>query len=310
MVQTHEGMDYFQRRCPQFIHQQWIEWTSIINGMDIANRLVLIVFNVILIFSIVFLNLLSVLTIRKSSQLKRKQCYFVILIQSAIDLGVGFISIPFFAVFLALPLLQIDNCITVVVLVLSSFPLPAFSLVTLIAMTIERYVGVLHPYSYETLVTKRRIAIFVGSGSFVYLIIIVSSIRIPSVMYNSFSLMMLAYFIFITYTYTKIYVVLRKLSHSERRPVDVVNEPRGKRRLLREIMRIKSCFIVVLSFAVCMLPVMMEPVIFHYGFINYASYTRWTVTLPFLNSNLNSVIFFWSNRLLRTEARKILNSSF
>ena len=308
MVQTYEEKDYY-RRCPDFIHHQWIQWASVINGMDAVNRSVLIVFNVILIFSTVFLNLLSVVTIRKSSQLKRKQCYFVILIQSAVDFGVGIVSIPFFVVFLALPLFDIDNCLAFVVLAVSSFPLPAFSLITLFAMTIERYIGVLHPYSYQPLVTKERMLLFVGAWGFIYLTIIVSSIRFPSVMFYSSSLILPAYFVFITYAYTKIYVVVRKLVHSERRPVDVVHEQTGKKRILREIKHVKSCFAVVLCFAMCMLPLAIEPVIFHFALKHYASYLRWTVTLPFLNSNLNSVIFFWNKRLLRTEAIKILNGN-
>lgn len=54
--------------------------------IDIKNRILLIAVNAILFFSTVFLKLLSVITIRKSSQLKHKLYYFVILVQSVLSM--------------------------------------------------------------------------------------------------------------------------------------------------------------------------------------------------------------------------------
>ncbi len=124
--------------------------------MDTKNRILLIAFNVLLMFCTIFLNLLSVVTIRKSSQLKNKLCHFVILLQSAVDLGVGVFSITSLIAFLAIPLLGIRNCVGIGLLFLLKFLPVSLSTVILSAMTVERYIGVLQPYSYQTSVHDKE----------------------------------------------------------------------------------------------------------------------------------------------------------
>jgi hypothetical protein len=116
MVQLSPENSTFQAKCPVFVHENWIQWILILNKMDKTNRTLLIAFNAILTFLTIFLNLLSVITIRKSSQLRNKMCYFVILVQSVVDFGAGILGIPSFILYLSTPLLRIQNCLVVVVL--------------------------------------------------------------------------------------------------------------------------------------------------------------------------------------------------
>ena len=74
------------------------------------NRIMVLVINCVSLFSTIFLNGISVITIRKSSQLKTKVCYFVILLQSIVDLGVAFLGIPLFVYGLMTPFQKIQNC--------------------------------------------------------------------------------------------------------------------------------------------------------------------------------------------------------
>ena len=135
-----------------------------VKAMDSQTRILIIVFNVILVISTLFLNSLSITAIRKSSQLKNKLYYFVILIQSSVDFSFGVISIPALFVIVASPLLGIENGFFIVALLQTVIIVPAISLVTLPSITLERYIGVLYPYSYQTFVTKRRILIYLGVG--------------------------------------------------------------------------------------------------------------------------------------------------
>ena len=57
------------------------------------NRIFNIVFLGILMLSTIFLNTVAIITIQKSPQLKKKLCYFVILVQSCVDLGDGCVAI-------------------------------------------------------------------------------------------------------------------------------------------------------------------------------------------------------------------------
>lgn len=278
------------------------------------NRTYLIAFNSVLIFSTIFLNLLSVITIRKSSQLKNKLCYFVILLQSAVDMCVGIFSIPLFIIFLASPFLGIQNCLEIVVLTNSILLLPGSSVITLTIMTIERYIGVLHPYSYKTLLTKSRIVSLMCLLLFPSLIIIIASIRFLSVfmwLYSTY-LIISVLLIFTVYTYSRIYFVIRKLAHSEQRPCDIEMQQQGescrKRSLLQNIKRGKSCFIAVFCFIFCWLPSAVGPLNLHTEQWEQGAYTAWSMTFIFLNSNFNSIIFFWNNTLLRKEAIKTVES--
>ncbi len=304
--------DSFEAKCPDFVHKAWDQWILIVNEMDLMNRALLIAFNGILILSTTFLNLLSVITIRKSSQLKNKLCYFVILLQSVVDLVVGVSSIPLFIVYLAAPLLGIRNCLAIVVLIESAIVAPALSSLTLNAITAERFVGVLYPFAYETRLTKERILIYVSISSLFSLAVIILSTHIPRVLIYSVCITFPAYLIFTVYAYTRIYLVVRKLDRSQKKVADIAQQRNTKRRLLREIKHAKSCFIVVLCFVVCLLPTALGPIFVNHlaKGVQYASYGTWTITLHFLNSNFNSVIFFWNKPMLRKEASAVLRSIF
>ena len=126
-----------------------------------GNLIAMLVMNCVLLISTILLNGISVITIKKSSVLKGKVCYFVILVQSVVDLGVGLLSIPLFISYLIFPFVNTGNCTLIILSIGASYLPPGFSVVTLSAMTIERYIAVLHPYSYQTRVTKKRILTYV-----------------------------------------------------------------------------------------------------------------------------------------------------
>ena len=57
-------------------------------------HLIVLVFNSILIIPTIVLNVVSIITVLKCSQLNSKPCYFVILVESVIDSAVGVVGIP------------------------------------------------------------------------------------------------------------------------------------------------------------------------------------------------------------------------
>ena len=276
--------------------------------MDMPNRFFLIAVNAVLIFSTIFLNLISVITIRKSSQLKNKICYFVILIQSTVDCVGGISSIPLFIITLTMPSLGLRNCLAFRSIFVSMLVVPSLAPVSLSALTAERYIGVLHPYSYKTLVTKRRILIsfaVVGFLCAAHAIFMFDGPRIST------TIIMLSFFLFIGYAYTRIYLVVRKLDRAENKPAGCVSQDHysRRRRLLREIKLAKCCFIVVILYGVFMLPSSLSTLFARLG-VSRGVYNCWLFTLYIINSSINSVTFFWTKALLRAEAWKIVKSIF
>ena len=277
-----------------------------------VNRISNIVFLGVLIIPTVLLNAVAVITIWKTAQLKKKPCYFVILLQSSVDLGVGCIALPIFLVALLVPFTNIDICTPVIVS--NTVTVFAIGLSTLIlsALTVERYIAVVHPYSYRRLVTKRRIVIFVLGGGSIQFPVVVACILNEYLTIKYAAMGFFATFlIFTSFAYIRMYLVMQRLSRSEVRPNEVGGEENKKRRraLRSAVKHAMSAFIVVIFFFVLLVPFTLFPVFIRMGKMNFNAYLMWSGTLIFLNSTVNSVIYFWRVTALRQEAIKILKNS-
>ena len=274
-------------------------------------RTALIAFNSMLILLTLFLNILSLVTIRKSPQLKNKLCYFVIQVQSAVDVAVGGLSIPALLVLLVSPFWVFESCLAFRLLFVSMLAVPSCHPVTLLTLTVERYIGVIHPYLYQTILTREIILLF-GIVACSLCVVSVSLLFFGGVLIALiFGLLILAFFVFITYAYSRIYLVVRQLDDSGKRPADSgqPNNASRRRRLFREINHAKSCFIVVIAYCIVLLPLAFAAIFLANG-VNRGVYVCWLHSLLMLNSSINSVTFFWTKKLLRTEAWKVIRSIF
>ena len=271
-------------------------------------QIALLVINIILLLSTISLNGISIITIRKSPQLGNKVCYFVILLQSVVDLFVGLLTIPLTFYYSLSPFLKDPNC-ALIVLTFRTPPLPCgLSIVTLSAMTMERYMGVLYPYQYQTTVTKRRIFVFVAGSGFVVFSAVVSSFYDQQVMLYFIRVFISVFLLFTSFAYTRIYLEIWKLIRSEAYPAGASEERQRKKKVLRARRHATSCFLIVVSFFLLLFPVILVPVFLTVDSFHHAVYFNWSVTLVILNSTVNSVIFFWTKTLLRKEALKTLKS--
>lgn len=69
------------------------------------------VFNCILSVPTILLNAVSIIAILKSHRLKSMPCYFIIYVQSIIDLAVGILAIPLFLFFITSEIWQLSSCV-------------------------------------------------------------------------------------------------------------------------------------------------------------------------------------------------------
>ena len=281
----------------------------------VINRIVLCVVSGLLIIPTILLNGISVVTILKSSQLKRKVCYFPILLQSIADFIVGLFSYPLYIILLSGELTGTINC-TVSLLIGRSMTLPTtFSFAFLSAMNIERYLAILYPYAYVKLVTKRRILIYVlahGLTGITWLLL--------SFFYNIlYALGACTFFILFllvtTIIYVRIFLVIRRLQRSEHESSVSAgqNDPSKhskKRKILKEIKQVRSTFNVVICFCLSLLPSSVILLTINNRNYEHRIYKGWSVLLISINSCMNSVIFFWIKTLLRNEAKKVIKTFF
>ena len=298
----------FQTRC--YIFGRTHEFINKPSYMLLVNNVAVLTVNIILIFPTILLNAVSIITITKSSQLRNKICYFIILVQSVTDLVVGFLGIPSFVLFLNTGIGEKTNCIASILAYRSTILSVGASFFTLSALTMERYIAILHPYKYIAQVTRKRILMYICSGVVLFLFVIVYSLVTDGLIIPFSVLLTTCFFILIVFVYTRIYLVVRKLSSP---PVQVGNTLAAsnmtrKNALIQEIRQTKRCFIVVVIFILlCFLPVLVT--FFLYGTMDqhgFQAIQNWATTLGIFNSSVNSVIFFWTKSLLRKEAIKTL----
>ena len=279
----------------------------------VISHIFAIIFNSILIIPTIFLNAVAITTILKSSQLKSKPCYFIILVQSVIDLVVGILGIPLFIVFLSSGLGGIKNCYVANLAFRSAIIPIGISTITLSAMILERYIAILHPYAYRTQVTIKRLLIFVGSGIVVASGVVIVALRNPRLFGFCAAAIEMSIFVFAAFSHRKIYLVVKRLARSPNRPHDPAAEEKLTKMkvLLQEIKQAKSCFIVVICFGVfCFFPAAIAVSFFRsLDKFQWLAITVWVYTLGQVNSSVNSLIFFWTKTMLRNEAVKMLNIS-
>jgi hypothetical protein len=135
---------------------QFVERCSVLAGTSVSivqfssnayviNQIIVCLLNCLLSVATVLLNSIAILTIYKCFHLKVKICYFLVYLQSMVDLVAGAVSIPLFTYVLASELVGTANCVVNFIISTVAFVPMGLSLAMLCALSFERYMGVLHP---------------------------------------------------------------------------------------------------------------------------------------------------------------------
>ena len=278
----------------------------------VLNQTIYCVIIAVLMIPTVLLNSISVLTIWKSSYLKAKVCYFLILIQSIVDIAVGVITVPAYIAFAALELRDIGSCVHFVVLQTLAYIPATTSFMTICFISLERYLSILHPVLHRSYVTNNRMLTCVICA------IVWSTVTGPALTIFSEKLhealnavVLLGVLAFNTFAYTRIYFAVKNLHVSNDGIGDYSTEQsssnmEGKRKSLRERSLAKSCALVVFISYFCYVPFFVCYLYFKNDPINLRFAGSWSGVVLILNSSLNSVVFFWRRPLLREEALNVL----
>ena len=286
----------------------------------VRNQLTVCVAYSLLILAIVVLNGLSIITITRCSQLDQKACYFVILLQSAVDMTFGLLRLPLrIAFILDRDILRSQNVVICwLYYTIGYYPTP-LSLLMLCGLSFERYLGVLHPLLHRKQVTKERLKKYLCFATLFSISFSISTIvfgdknyTVPTIV---FAISILFCFLFYLFVYTRIFLRAKYSLYPRRQkglvfPVETAqtNATRmmWKRRFIKEFELAKSCFLVVCTFGLCFLPsiILFTPLNLDKD-TNLIAWS-WAIFLAGFNCCLNSMIFFWSKAVFRKEAEKVL----
>ncbi len=269
------------------------------------NLIFIFLLNVLFFFSGICLNSLAILTFWRSVQLRKKLCYFMIMVLSCCDFMVVLTSHPFAALVAMLWLTgKLDAYPKWAAIFLRFMSvLYGFSLLALLVMNIDRYLATYYPIFHRTSVTKGKLltllAILIVVGITLYLMSINNLISYPVFLLICF-IILFPSMLFINY---KLFIIARKSRRNKRISPEVKNTLSFK--------NISSCLLAVACFVVLSIPAFV-----YIGLrtnsgdsstLDNANIAAlWAGTLCSMNATFNCLIFYWKNKILRTEGMKLI----
>ena len=273
------------------------------------NLIFIFVVNVLFFFSGICLNSLVIVSFWRSVQLRKKLCYFIIMVLSCCDLLAVLTNHPFTGLVAMLWLTETFNVYPgwlVLFHVLSDMSMGC-SLVALFVMSFDRYLATHYPIFHRTSVTKGKLLTLFTFSVIVGMTLMATSINESVISYQVrhfiFSVFFIPPMLFINY---KLFTVARKSRRNKENP------PRMKKSFT--LKNISSCLL-----AVACLTVLSIPAIVYIG-VRLTSKNRefilddahlaglWFHTTSSMNSTFNCLIFYWKNKTLRIEGMKVVKS--
>ena len=267
-------------------------------------------FNIFLSYTAFMLNIVTIYAIYKTSTMP-KTLKTLLLSLACSDVAVGLFSQPLYTFFL-INWLRLHNpgCNTKQMRTISITLFSGASFLGVVAVSVDRFLAVYFHLRYQEVVTHRRVVIVVigiwVKSTFVSLIILwglLSTRDLINTIIEAFSLI-------ITFVvYIRIYITVRR--HKNHIHSMQIRDEAQSEELKNLIVLIKSTvgiFYVYLVFLICYLPhLICMAVIRTYGSsIVLKKLLLYSLTLMYLNSSLNPIIYCWKMRHIRHAIMDIL----
>ena len=280
------------------------------------SHLTLCILNANFSYTATILNIIAIYAIMKTSSLSRN--FKTLLLSLAVsDLGVGLLAQPLFVVYLAMDATQKNktnetyDVMYTVTLIPMNFFLCA-SLFSVTALCADRFLAIRLHLRYQSLVTYKRLGTTVISIWVISALISVIRLFIPKhIMYVIFVVVLSTCIINVTSLNVKLYLTLRRHINQIQVPRVAQTNQGGIVQGIRK--SAMASLFVYLVFIVCYLPnictlftiaAISEPK------IDVEHLWFYTITLSFLNSTLNPLIYCWKMKRIRTTMMRKLQDVF
>lgn len=286
------------------------------------NAVVLCAVNVVLAFAGTILNSVVILSLL-TSQLRKKLCYFTILILACFDLAVVIIH-PFTVLEIVFKWAS-TNVFESIWNDYAVYHLYVFSSNALLTMIVERYIALMYPFFHKKIVTKSRLMtafwIFQTPFGLLYIFEIMKLNDLDWV--HTFGQGLFVMFFLITCTLNfKLFHFARTLK--KRAAVTLGSfeasdcgvrtlETKKMKVSLASSRKISTCFLAVICLLVCHVPFIVS---FAVRLTDGLDQNKrfiimiWSKTFVTLNSSLNCLIFFYKNSVLQRLGEKFLKKCF
>ena len=266
----------------------------------------------------IILNSLVIISLWKSSQLRKKLCYFMILVLSCCDLAVVTIAQPLLILSTILWSMQIYHGNILATRLYTFILLESFSMLALLTLNIERFLALKFPFFHQTAVTKKKLTLLWTVQIITAVALLLLYLLLPEnkvyalIMITVFLLSSLFVLAFLNY---KILLIVKSKREDELRVAPAgsatPDHQERQKKQKRNLKNISTCSFVIGCFFVCSFPKII--------FTIYSSLLKspvkgrqdilfhiWVSTFVCMNSTFNCLIFFWRNSILRREGMKIV----
>ena len=268
------------------------------------------VFNIFLTHTAFMLNIVTIYAIQKTSTMP-KTLKTLLLSLACSDVAVGLFSQPLYTFFL-INWLRLHNpgCNTQQVRTISSTLFSGASFLGVVAVSVDRFLAVHLHLRYQELVTHRRVVIVVIGirvySAFVSLMILWELLSTRDLIGTISAVFV---FIITLVVYIRIYQTVRRhKNHIQSMQIRGEAQSEEIKNLTVLIKSTIGIFYVYLVFLICYLPfIICKVVIRIYGSsIVLKKLYLFSLTLMYLNSSLNPVIYCWKMRHVRHTIMDIL----
>ena len=258
------------------------------------------VVNILLAASTISLNAVTLVAYWRSQKLREKKSYFLIALLSLNDLTIGLFGSPGVVALTVQTLLKVNECTSFIVVELIASSLIAISFVTLFLLNVERYLCIAYPIFHRNNVTTLRLF---GSALVLWTLAI---LHVLSRLFMDVATRYLRSVFLISFTVLSgcMYAYIFRAS---RKTANVGRLQNRTTRSMNDYKLAKSCAMVVCCSIVCFIPVAVTSFLRPREDKVVFALALWSNALVFAGSSANSVIFFWRNRVLRHEAKKIIS---
>ena len=266
--------------------------------------LTLCVFNAYLSYTATMLNIVAIYAIRKTLSLP-KNLKTLLLSLAVSDLGVGLLAQPMHVAYIMdykqnnVP--SETYSVIYIAFLITTYLFMFASLFGVTALCAERFLAIYLHLRYQELVTCKRVAAVVVSIWVISAIISLIRLFIPKdIMYVSFFIIKAACIITTTSLSVKLYLTLRR--HINQIQVQQVAQNHQGESVRRKRKSAKASLYVYLVFIVCDLPAICVLIIVATNSetrIDVKQLQFYTLTLVFLNSTLNPLIYCWKMKSIQ-----------
>ena len=253
----------------------------------------------------IFLNSVVIISLWKSSQLRRKTCYFMILVLSCFDRGHGRTSdddTPICCLVFWRRQKNVRNRREPTAHLLDSRRIRFLCIAHNEHWSISHFTSfaIWHPFLYQARVTKRRLLKPMLLIQLLCLVVpIMYSIpQLKKLVYIIVPLLIAIALSLIFFMNCRILLITRKkrrATHSTTKPTPVTK-------------RKSPCSLVIACFFICRTPLILYNVFVAISTIHQdlTIFWLWAATAAAMSSSLDCLIFAWRNRFLYTEMKKTL----